>query len=154
MLSMYPACFYKEKDGQYTVIFPDLNHLATCGTDLQNAMKMATDCLAGFLYEAKLSNEAVPEPSELNTIDVNEEYSDYAEAFVNIVSVDVEAYAKEHFTKAVKKTLTIPKWLMMRRLPKTELLQNFTGCSQARAQYRIKQKSQSVTYITDCDFLL
>lgn len=91
MLSMYPACFYKEKDGQYTVIFPDLNHLATCGTDLQNAMKMATDCLAGFLYEAKLSNEAVPEPSELNTIDVNEEYSDYAEAFVNIVSVDVEA---------------------------------------------------------------
>ena len=103
MLSMYPACFYKEKDGQYTVIFPDLNHLATCGTDLQNAMKMATDCLAGFLYEAKLSNEAVPEPSELNTIDVNEEYSDYAEAFVNIVSVDVEAY--------VKKTLTIPKWL-------------------------------------------
>ena len=37
MLSMYPACFYKEKDGQYTVIFPDLNHLATCGTDLQNA---------------------------------------------------------------------------------------------------------------------
>ena len=41
MLSMYPACFYKEKDGQYTVIFPDLNHLATCGTDLQNAMKMA-----------------------------------------------------------------------------------------------------------------
>lgn len=111
MLSMYPACFYKEKDGQYTVIFPDLNHLATCGTDLQNAMKMATDCLAGFLYEAKLSNEAVPEPSELNTMDVNEEYSDYAEAFVNIVSVDVEAYAKEHFTKAVKKTLTIPKWL-------------------------------------------
>ena len=43
MLSMYPACFYKEKDGQYTVIFPDLNHLATCGTDLQDAMKMATD---------------------------------------------------------------------------------------------------------------
>ena len=106
-----PACFYKEKDGQYTVIFPDLNHLATCGTDLQDAMKMATDCLAGFLYEAKLSNEAVPSPSELSTIDVNEEYSDYAEAFVNIVSVDVEAYAKEHFTKAVKKTLTIPKWL-------------------------------------------
>ena len=59
MLSMYPACFYKEKDGQYTVIFPDLNHLATSGTDLQDAMKMATDCLAGFLYEAKLSTEAV-----------------------------------------------------------------------------------------------
>ena len=30
MLSMYPACFYKEDDG-YSVIFPDLNYLATQG---------------------------------------------------------------------------------------------------------------------------
>lgn len=111
MLAMYPACFYKEFDGQYTVIFPDLNHLATCGSNLEDAMRMATDCLAGFLYEAKLGQEAVPAPSDIKTIDVNTEYADYAEAFVNIVSVDVEAYAKEHFTKAVKKTLTIPKWL-------------------------------------------
>ena len=28
-----------------------------------------------------------------------------------MVSVDVEAYAKEHFEKSVKKTLTIPIWL-------------------------------------------
>lgn len=111
MLSMYPACFYKEFDGQYTVIFPDLNHLATCGSTLQEAMNMATDCLAGFLYEAKLSNEPLPAPSDLKAIDVNAEYENYAEAFVNIVSVDVDLYAKEHFTKAVKKTLTIPKWL-------------------------------------------
>ena len=98
MLSMYPACFYKEKDGQYTVIFPDLNHLATCGTDLQNAMKMATDCLAGFLYEAKLSNEAVPEPSELNTIDVNEEYSDYAEAFDRLAKGGSETYYAQKYS--------------------------------------------------------
>ena len=111
MLAIYPACFYKEQDGQYTVIFPDLNHLATCGSNLQEAMSMAVDCLAGYLYEAKLSNEEVAPPSALNEIDINAEYNDYAEAFVNIVSVDVEFYAKEHFTKAVKKTLTIPKWL-------------------------------------------
>ena len=28
-----------------------------------------------------------------------------------MVSVDVDAYAKEHFEKSVKKTLTIPAWL-------------------------------------------
>ena len=111
MLAIYPACFYKEPDGQYTVIFPDLNHLANCGNTLQEAMSMAVDCLAGYLYEAKLSYEEVAPPSALNEIDINAEYNDYAEAFVNIVSVDVELYAKEHFTKAVKKTLTIPKWL-------------------------------------------
>ena len=111
MLAIYPACFYKEADGQYTVIFPDLNHLATCGKDLQEAMTMAVDCLAGYLYEAKLSNESLPVPSDLQVIDIKAEYTDYVEAFVNIVSVDVELYAKEHFNKAVKKTLTIPKWL-------------------------------------------
>ncbi len=34
MLSIYPACFYKEKDG-YSVIFPDLNYLATQGDTLE-----------------------------------------------------------------------------------------------------------------------
>ena len=28
MLSMYPACFYKEGNG-YSVIFPDLDYLST-----------------------------------------------------------------------------------------------------------------------------
>lgn len=31
MISMYPAIFYHEKNGHYSVVFPDLNHLATCG---------------------------------------------------------------------------------------------------------------------------
>ena len=72
---------------------------------------MATDCLAGYLYECRLSKKKVPAPSDLKKIDLAAEYQDYADAFVNIVSVDVEAYAREHFTKVVKKTLTIPKIL-------------------------------------------
>ena len=31
MLVVYPAIFYKEKNGSYSVVFPDLNHLATDG---------------------------------------------------------------------------------------------------------------------------
>lgn len=30
---------------------------------------------------------------------------------MNMISVDVEEYAKKHFEKSVKKTLTIPSWL-------------------------------------------
>jgi predicted RNase H-like HicB family nuclease len=111
MLTSYPACFYKEKDGGFSVIFPDLHHLSTCGDNLQEALTMATDCLAGYLYECRLSKEKVPAPSDLKKINLTAEYQDYAEAFVNIVSVDVESYAREHFTKVVKKTLTIPKIL-------------------------------------------
>ena len=36
---------------------------------------------------------------------------DSGESFVNLVTVDVEEYAKLHFNKAVKKTLAIPEWL-------------------------------------------
>ena len=42
MLSMYPACFYKEKEGGYSVIFPVLG-IATCGDDINQAMSMAVD---------------------------------------------------------------------------------------------------------------
>ena len=49
MLSVYPACFFKESNG-YSVIFPDLNYLSTCGDTLDEALKMAVDYLAGYLY--------------------------------------------------------------------------------------------------------
>lgn len=111
MLAMYPACFYKEKEGGYSVIFPDLDHLSTCGDDLDEAMKMAVDCLAGYLYSAKLDKEEIPAPSDMSSIDVNAEYNEYESAFINIVTVDVEEYARKHFEKSVKKTLSIPSWL-------------------------------------------
>lgn len=111
MLSAYPACFYKEKEGGYSVIFPDLNHLATCGETLDKALAMAVDCLAGYLFEADRAGEDVPVPSLMSAIVPADEYDNYEEAFVNMVTVDVAEYAKTHFEKAVKKTLTIPKWL-------------------------------------------
>ncbi len=113
MLSMYPACFFKEENG-YSVIFPDLD-LATCGETIDDAMAMAVDCLAGRLRWLKQDGDPIPEPSPMNSIDlaaVSKELEiEPAEAFVNMVSVDVEAYAKEHFDKSVRKTLTIPAWL-------------------------------------------
>ena len=48
MLSMYPACFFKKENG-YSVIFPDLDWLATQGDTIKDIMEMAIDCLAGCL---------------------------------------------------------------------------------------------------------
>lgn len=112
MLSNYPACFYPEEDGQYSVIFPDLNHLATCGSTLDEAFTQAVDCLAGYLYTCKHDHAEVPRPSALKDVDVKSEYPDCpAGAFVNMVMVDVDSYARAHFEKSVKKTLSIPSWL-------------------------------------------
>lgn len=116
MLSMYPACFYKENDG-YSVIFPDLNYLATQGDSFEDAMEMAVECLASYLYIAQRDGEDVPAPSSLVNIDpvaVAKELDPdlpVGEAIVNLVSVDVAEYAKKHFEKSVKKTLSIPAWL-------------------------------------------
>lgn len=119
MLSAYPACFIKETNG-YSVIFPDLGFLATCGESLEEALSMAVDCLAGYLYTLARDGEVPPAPSPVNGVDPNVvlaqlsdegEDASRCEVFVNLVTVDVEEYAKQHFERSVKKTLSIPSWL-------------------------------------------
>jgi len=114
MLSTYPACFIKEENG-YSVIFPDLNNLATCGHTLDEAFSMAVDCLAGYLYWLQKDGESAPPASSIDKINLTkiaeEAEASPDQAFVNIVTVDVAEYAKVHFEKSVKKTLTIPAWL-------------------------------------------
>lgn len=114
MLSIYPACFYEEENS-YSVIFPDFDFLSTYGDTLQEAMEMAVDCLAGALFSAKIDGEKIPSPSKIESVEpkkISEELGLESKSyFVNLVSVDVEDYAKTHFNKAVKKTLTIPEWL-------------------------------------------
>ncbi len=121
MLSAYPAIFYKEENG-YSVIFPDLNYLATDGETLEQALAMSVDCLAGYLYSVKLDKEEVPTPSDLKAIDplkvASELDTEAGEYFVNIVTVDVDEYAKAHFNKSIKKTLSIPEWLNREALDK------------------------------------
>lgn len=114
MLSAYPACFIKESEA-YSVVFPDLNYLSTCGATLDEALEMAVDCLAGYLYMMQKEGETPPEPSSIDEINPKE-VADEIEvspdgAFVNLVTVDVAEYAKTHFERSVKKTLTIPSWL-------------------------------------------
>lgn len=114
MLSAYPACFLKEENG-YSVIFPDLNDLATCGNTLDEALSMSVDCLAGYLYWLQKDGEEAPTASPMDKINLAEIAKEAEalpdESFINIVTVDVAEYAKTHFEKSVKKTLTIPAWL-------------------------------------------
>ena len=110
MLSMYPACFFKEKEGGYSVLFPDFDG-GTCGDTIEEAMAMAVDYLANVLYDLKCDKKTAPKPTELDKIEPDKLYDEYESVFVNMVTVDVDEYAKKHFEKTVKKTLTIPSWL-------------------------------------------
>ena len=114
MLSIYPACFFRDETG-YSVVFPDLNWLATNGRTEAEAMNMAVDCLAGYLYFLKNEGETAPAPSAMGDVSLEtvagELGADTNGAFVTLVSVNVAEYARDHFEKSVRKTLTIPAWL-------------------------------------------
>lgn len=116
-LTSYPAIFYKEDDGGYSVIFPDLKGASTCGDNLDEAIYMATDCLAGYIHGAEIDKQEIPAASALS--DITEEVIkkeldglyDKSRVFVNIISVNIAEYSKKHFNKSVKKMVTIPQWM-------------------------------------------
>ncbi|MBO5030641.1 MAG: type II toxin-antitoxin system HicB family antitoxin [Lachnospiraceae bacterium] len=101
----YPAVFTPEKNGAYSVIFPDLESCYTCGDDLTDAIMMAEDVLAYTLYDYERESKDIPVPSPINSISTS------GDEFVSYVACDTLEYRKMHNSKAVKKTLTIPEWL-------------------------------------------
>ncbi len=76
---------------------------------------MAIDALAGYLFAGRKDGDNIPSPSEMKSVDAAAVAAELGvepqEAFVNIVTVDVDEYAKKHFVKSVKKTLSVPAWL-------------------------------------------
>lgn len=102
---IYPACFYPEEGGQYSVIFPDFGG-ATYGNNLEDAMNMASDYLGGIIVTMQDDNEPLPEPSKITEIKADE----YPNGCLCLIGVESESYRTKS-KKAVKKTLTIPQWL-------------------------------------------
>ena len=94
MIYSYPACFFKEKYG-YSVIFPDLNYMATCGETLEETYEMANEALSFYIEEEIKDGNIIPIPSDMYTVSPKKitEYlglndCDYIEAFVDSISWD------------------------------------------------------------------
>lgn len=73
----YPAIFKKEEGGGIYVHFPDLDNLTiantgTCGDDFAEAYFMAQDYLCNLLYEERIQNKPLPEPTPEEKIDLKE----------------------------------------------------------------------------------
>lgn len=102
---VYPAVFTPEEDGKYSVFFPDLDGCYTCGDDLQDAIVMAEDVLAFYLYDEEVAQNRIQKASTPEEIELKDG------EFVNYIACDTIEYAKMHNNRAVKKTLTIPEWL-------------------------------------------
>jgi predicted RNase H-like HicB family nuclease len=105
MKYVYPACFYRENDGKYSVEIPDFP-LATFGDDLADAMCMAADAAAGRILLLLKDDAPLPRASDPKTIEPDDE-----SGFVSMVYIDLETMKTNHDDRPVKKTLTIPSWL-------------------------------------------
>ena len=102
---VYPAVFTHESTGGFSISFPDVPHCYTQGEDINDGFEMATDVLALTLYSIEKDGKPIPTASDVKSIPVGED------SFATLVMCDTDAYKKMHNNKAVKKTLSIPKWL-------------------------------------------
>ena len=91
--------------GGYTVEFPDLPGCITEGDSLEDAFEKAEDAASGWILgELEEGNQY---PAARNISDVTSPEG----SFVNLVLLDMDAYAEKYGNKAVRKNITIPAWL-------------------------------------------
>ncbi len=101
---MYPAIFCYDKDG-ISISFPDLSGCISCASTDEEALYMAKDSLGLYLVCAEEDGDILPTPSKLNEIVLKPN-----ERAV-LVEVNMPLFRLTVENSAVKKTLTIPKWL-------------------------------------------
>lgn len=106
MKYVYPAIFHLEKEGGFSIFFPDIEGCYTQGDTMVEAVEMAEDALNLMLWDKEENKEPIPHPSMPQDIRL-EDPSDC----IVWVSADTFKYRKMHDTKSVKKTLSIPRWL-------------------------------------------
>jgi predicted RNase H-like HicB family nuclease len=101
---LYPAVL-KYEDDSILVSYPDLEGCMTFGKNEEEALFHAKEALEGYLYVLERDHTEIPFPSKVKDIEV-----DGSEA-VALIDVWMPLVRDQEANKAVKKTLTIPKWL-------------------------------------------
>ncbi len=106
MKLLYPAVFtpFDEGDG-YTVEVPDLKGCVTEGDNMIEAIEMAVDAASGWILLELEEGKQIPKASVPSTVKVPKG------SFINLIILDIDAYAERYGSKTVRKNITIPAWL-------------------------------------------
>ena len=106
MKLVYPACFYQDKEtGGYAVVVPDLPGCVSGGSTLAEAIIWGEDAASGWVLDELEDGKPVPVASKVEDIQPDEG------GFVNLLVLDMDAYAEKYGKKAIHKNLAIPAWL-------------------------------------------
>ena len=104
MKYVYPALFQPEEEG-FFISFPDLDGCFTQASSIPEGLDLAADALNLMLWHMEEEHMDIPPPSALTAI------KDKDGSFATLISADTLAYRRLHDTKAVRKNLSIPRWL-------------------------------------------
>ncbi|WP_145153361.1 type II toxin-antitoxin system HicB family antitoxin [Paenibacillus xylanexedens] len=103
---IYPAVVEKGEDGGVGLYFPDVPGTAVLAPDIQTAVKDAKNMLVDRILEIEHNNMAIPVPSDLDVIELNDP-SDR----VVFVEVFLPPYRDAAANKSVTVNCTVPQWL-------------------------------------------
>lgn len=84
---VYPAIVTPVTSGAFDVKIFDLPGCRTCGKNLAEAIFMAEDAMAMWLWDAEVKGEAVPDPTPLPTCEPPQ--------FTRYITADIEKYQKK-----------------------------------------------------------
>ena len=100
---VYLARVIKANDGWYAD-FPDLPGTHAQCRNLKDVQQEAEESLCSFLLAAKEVGEEVSAPSSTIALEDGE--------MAVIITADLESYQKKHDTKPVRKTVSLPMWMV------------------------------------------
>lgn len=101
---VYPAIF-RFHAGGVDVEFPDLPGCFSHGATQEEALDMAREALGLHLYGMEADGDPIPTPSRVTDVATEEREE------VMLVDVWMPPLRQAVEQRAIKKTLTIPKWL-------------------------------------------
>ena len=94
MKYVYPAVFYPEGDGSYSILFPNFKGCVTQGDNLYDALFQAQDSLNFWLDYLEEESKPIPPPTPLKEIAIEENQ------FVNLIRADTDAWRLLNAQKA------------------------------------------------------
>ena len=98
----YPAIFQVEEDG-YSVFVPDIPGCMTQGNTMEESLAMVQEAIGLMLEDVA--------PADYPAASLPQDLVLEKDQFALMVPFDKLAYDKKYNAKAVKKTLSVPKWL-------------------------------------------
>ena len=107
MKKVYAAILTPIPDSSgYHARVPDVNGCITTGTDIQDTIENIRDALAACLCTLEDFNQQVPSPSAPEAIEHD------VHSVIALVDVDTLKYREETDTRAVRKNVSMPAWLL------------------------------------------